>query len=194
MVRGGSLSISLGFGNLLDISKPITFADGSSPLLIWLELHSNLLMWNRAYLHSSEGAAKGNMASRAISEQRQLLGKLSTFPSARWINICDGQGWTPAGCAALSWCQDASMETVLSYWARLGEIPAIDVGVYFPGRILNPSLLPENKLSTMFQMANSSYGLALLLSARIEKPTIDISQHTVDALPQELQEMIDMRR
>lgn len=166
--------------------------DGYTPLLVWFELISGARFWPANYAGMANTARHGQMLEM-LDRYRQVAARLQKFPAMRWQQMATGAGWNAVGCTALSWCQEASLALVLDIWRRLGHVPAGKPAADFASLLLNPSLLPDNSLSSIVVAGKDGAGVALLLAARVEAPVIDLSADEVSRLPGAVQEMIGMR-
>ncbi|MQY45329.1 hypothetical protein GAO09_04520 [Rhizobiales bacterium RZME27] len=150
------------------LSTPITFSDGSNPVGIWLELHSSERQWRNTYLDFlNNPASNPEIALRAIASQHAVLSNLSGFPAERWRQLCDGQGWTPLGCSALSWCGST---------VNLGEIVerakiidwkiSPEIGGDFAALMINPAAIPSASLSALLRAGWDDFAIALVVASR----------------------------
>lgn len=177
-----------------DLSAVVIFSDGSTPLSIWLEIDSAGKMWQGTYVELiQQKGHKGDIALNALANYHSLLRNLVEFDEDRWCKICDGQGWTPVSCAALSWCKETSLEEVLGFWRKLGAYPAVKVAHDFPSLLFNPKLLPSNVLSDIIRAGKDEMGISVILASKLDPVNVDISNDKLALLPPRLKEMISAR-
>lgn len=166
--------------------------DGYTPLLVWFELIAGARFWPNNYAGMANTARHAQMLE-TLDRYQQVAARLQRFPSKRWQQMATGAGWNAVACTALSWCQEASLASVLDLWRRFGHVPASKPAADFAALLLNPAMLPDNRLSSIVAAGKDGAGAALLLAARIEAPLIDISSDEISRLPKGVQEMVTMR-
>ncbi len=164
--------------------------EGFSPFDVWQGLNSAARVWEAGLPPGSTDDA----AERVVAGAVLIAQRLETFPVARWKALNDGAGWTPAACAALSWCQGAALGDVMAVWNGAGFMPKPEPGADFSARLLNPALLPEAALSGYIEQAQRLVcGVALLLAARDAAPAIDLAEAHLRQFPQPLLHMLTVR-
>ncbi|NSY51348.1 hypothetical protein [Agrobacterium tumefaciens] len=151
------------------LSKPVKFDDGSTPAGIWLELHSTERQWKNTYVRMlNAGGSSRDIALKAIRTQHELLANLSQFSADRWRMLCDGQGWTPLGCSALSWCQgDVTFSEVAGRGKSLHWKIDPEIGSDFAALMLNPAIVPVD-LSALLRTEDDDFAVALALASKPE--------------------------
>ncbi|PYG54340.1 hypothetical protein [Rhizobium sp. UGM030330-04] len=168
------------------LSKPVKFEDGSTPVGIWLELHSTERQWRNTYVSLlNAGGSSRDIALKAIKTQHDLLRNLSRFPAERWRMLCDGQGWTPVGCSALSWCQgDVTFVEVADRGKNSEWRIDPEIGSDFAALMLNPAIVPAD-LGALLRSEHDDFAVALALASRPERlsPSFVLPQ---DARPGQL--------
>ncbi|MGV1873760.1 hypothetical protein [Agrobacterium rosae] len=159
------------------LSSPVTFSDGSNPIGIWLELHSTERHWKNTYVDLMvDSIDSQQIALRAIASQRELLSNLAEFPAERWRNICDGQGWTPLGCSALSWCQgEVTLGEIVGRAKSIDWQISPEVIGDFAALMINPVKVPDGSLSPLLRAGWDDFAVALVIASRPtqQSPEID---------------------
>ncbi|UXT52435.1 hypothetical protein FY136_24855 [Agrobacterium tumefaciens] len=152
------------------LSKPVKFDDGSTPVGIWLELHSTERQWKNTYVSLlNAGGSSRDIALQAIGTQHGLLRNLSQFPAERWRMLCDGQGWTPLGCSALSWCQgDVTFSEVADRRKNADWRIDPEIGSDFAALMLNPAIVPAD-LGAFLRTEHDDFAVALALASKPER-------------------------
>ncbi|SDP55771.1 hypothetical protein [Phyllobacterium sp. OV277] len=167
-------------------------AGGYSPIMIWIELNACGKFWPNTYAVMFRTAKQGRMFE-TLDRYHGVAARLKEFSAERWQQLANGAGWTPISCAALSWCKGSTLDQVLDIWRRIGAESAIEPAADFAALLLNPELLPENKLSTLIALGKDTAGVALLLAARAEGLIVDVPDEKLQHAPQVLQKMIQSR-
>ncbi|MES5100689.1 hypothetical protein ABUK73_20885 [Agrobacterium sp. BA1120] len=159
------------------LSTPVTFSDGSNPLGVWLELHSTARQWKSTYVDFlGDTRLNYEIALRAIASQHKVLSNLLEFPAERWRMICDGQGWTPVGCSALSWCQgEVSLGEIVGRAKSIGWEISPEFCGDFAALMINPAKIPDGSLSPLLRAGWEDFAVALVIASRPtqQSPKID---------------------
>ena len=184
MVNDQKLRLSMRHWQIDDIVPLIKLDEGFSPLDIWQEVHANAELWDRGTGDEVDRQEQLNTALR-------MAKRLVTFPAQRWIGFNHAIGWTKEAATLLSWCNGGGLKDILSIWNKLHFTISLKSEGDFSALLLNPSLLPENRLSTIIECCEYKLpSVCLLLSARIDLPEIDISIDLQKRLPEAVQRIL----
>ncbi len=127
----------------------------------WMALHANADHW----LEHLDNPNLSEEYDHSLASDRELLQSLESFPAERWQQLCYGTGWTTLGASALSWCEGASLEQVLTAWNYSPEVASPSKTEERAAVLLNPNLLPPAKLSSVIEAAKTGPNVWLLLYA-----------------------------
>lgn len=174
------------------LSLPVDLGNGSSPLSIWVELHSAMKFWAETYSKKWGTAQQGTLL-RALDVYREKAKSLCVFPAERLEMLSQGLGWTTLSPALLSWCQDADLTGVLEKWRGLDYIPQECVACDFPSLLINPAILPKNDLRAIITAGRDETGVAILLASKLEPVHVDIPDTNIAEMPARLRQMVIMR-
>ena len=171
-------------------SLPLSVGAGLSLAEVWQGLHAGERLWR------SRDPALGEMDHAAMIEGslRQLAEGLSAVPVERWFWLGQGIGWTAVAASALSWCRDASLGDVVHLWRALDAMPAPESGADYAACLINPALLPDNRLSALVAAGGDVVGLAALIAARSEAPAMDLAPEQAGRLHPAIQAMLKVRQ
>jgi hypothetical protein len=171
-------------------NQPVDLGDGLTPADVWQSLHASERRW------MAQGAPDQRLAFGQFvdASDRQVMASLQSFPAARWTSLCDGAGWTPIACAALSWCEGATLDAVLGMWRVLGAWPQPGNAAERAAGFLNPALLPESRFMALLEKGKDGIGTAVLIAARAEAPALDIPGDRLPQLNPALAVLIEARQ
>lgn len=170
-----------------EIEPLVTLEGGFTPIEIWQELHSNSQLWEQNLGDKDEQLEQLNTSLR-------MAKRLKQFPAQRWIGFNHAIGWTKAATVALSWCSGSKLNDIFIILDRLGFCVSTDRPQDFYALLINPDLLPENKLSTLIERGNHNVQLVcLLIAAREQLPDIDIAVDLQKRLPDDVLKLLQLR-
>jgi len=166
----------------------VTLEGGFSPFDIWLECRAAHQLWQKGY---DSGGVNDESRLQAVL---LMCKRLSSFPAQRWLALNSALGWTPAAAAACTWCQNAVLSDTIEICNRLQYLASAQKNADFCARLLNPSLLPENRLSLLVNASDRQlHGTSLLIAARADLPEIDVAGNILQNFPPHLLSMLHER-
>jgi hypothetical protein len=60
--------------------------------------------------------------------------------------------------------------------------------------MINPAILPENRLSVLTKAASKAIDVCVMIAARAERPILDVEQDLIDALHHRVRDLILPRK
>lgn len=163
----------------VSLPLPILLGDALSPVDIWqaLEAGQAAFMANDTANDTARADlewAKLDFHEHREGSNRQLLQALSALPARRWFDLCNGAGWSAMAASALSWCEGARLDDVLHVYRTLNLQPKRGDAIARAASLINPALLPQNRLSALIAAGGDFFGVSVLISARSEAPELDL--------------------
>jgi len=169
------------------IEPVIELKDGFSPFDIWLECQAVHRLWKKDHNSSIKDEDR-------LQSVLPVCKRLSSFPAQRWLAFNSALGWAPAAAAAYTWCQDAVLSDTVKICNQLQYLASPAKNEDFCARLLNPSLLPQNRLSELVNAGGRQlHGISLLIAARPELPEIDLPKDILQNFPAYLLSMLNER-
>ncbi|UXM95220.1 hypothetical protein N5853_00745 [Bartonella sp. HY329] len=167
-----------------DINPLIDLGGGFSAVDIWYEIHADAQFWLKNRQKSEDWQEQ-------IAVSLRMAEKLQTFPAQNWISLNHAIGWTKEAATALTWCENAVLKDIFTIWNKLDFKVAPQPNYEFAALLINPIVLPENRLSKIIECGEHNISsVCLLLAARSDLPEIDLPIDLQNRLPHEVVNML----
>ena len=174
------------------LSKCVDLGGGYKDETVWVQLESASRIWKSQY---SRFKADGKLIEldSVLCDSVKCAEKLAKFSSDAWIQFSHAVGWTPTSVCALSWCRGATPHSVISFWSDLNGNCETEIFADFPARLLNPQILPSNRLSSMLNLSTDQGPLTLMLAANTGNLQVDVSKNVLETFSPKVRTMVRER-